>query len=157
MLVSRLVQEEHRRGRFLVSTDRARLDLEAIHAYLSRSYWAAGRPRQVVARSIEGSLCFGLYEGQRQIGFARAITDRATFAYLADVYVLEEYRGQGLGVWLMECVFAHPDLQGLRRFTLVTRDAHDLYRKFGFEPLRQPEGYMERCAEAPATGEPQNR
>ncbi|HEY3122302.1 MAG TPA: GNAT family N-acetyltransferase [Vicinamibacteria bacterium] len=155
--MSRPVQEEHRRGRFLVSTDPARLDLEAIHAYLSRSYWAAGRPREVIARSIEGSLCFGLYDGERQIGFARAITDRATFAYLADVYVLEDHRGQGLGVWLMECVFAHPDLQDLRRFTLVTRDAHDLYRKFGFEPLRQPEGYMERVAEAPAAGEPQNR
>src|SRR5207245_9210547 len=138
---------EHRRGTFVISTDPARLDVGAIHAYLSRSYWAVGRPRAVVERSIAGSICFGLYDGPRQIGFARVITDRATYAYLADVYVLEEYRGQGLGVWLVDRVVAHPDLQDLRRFCLATRDAHGLYRKFGFEALSHPERVMERRAE----------
>jgi GNAT superfamily N-acetyltransferase len=143
------VPEEHRRGRFAISTDLARLDVDAIHAYLSRSYWAAGRPRDVVARSLAGSLCFGLYEGERQVGFARAITDRATYAYLADVYVLEAYRGQGLGESLIETVVSHPDLQGLRRFGLVTSDAHALYRKFGFAELQHPERHMERVSEGP--------
>jgi GNAT superfamily N-acetyltransferase len=143
------VSDEQRRGRFTISTDPARLDVDAIHAYLSRSYWAAGRPREVVARSLTGSLCFGLYDGERQIGFARAITDRATYAYLADVYILEEYRGHGLGEWLIETVVSHPDLQGLRRFGLVTQDAHGLYRKFGFAELTHPERHMERLAEEP--------
>jgi GNAT superfamily N-acetyltransferase len=128
---------------FTISTDPARLDLSAIHAYLTRSYWAEGIPRDLVARSLAGSLCFGLYEGESQIGLARVITDQATFAYLCDVYVLEQYRGKGLGRWLMETVVQHPDLQGLRRFTLVTRDAHELYRPLGFTPLARPEGYME--------------
>lgn len=139
---------ERRRGAFAVSTDPGRLDLDVVHAYLTRSYWAAGIPRAVVARSIENSLCFGLYEERdaqpfAQRGFARAVTDRATYAYLADVFVLEPHRGQGLGAWLMECVMAHPDLQGLRRWSLVTRDAHALYRPLGFVPLAAPERYME--------------
>jgi GNAT superfamily N-acetyltransferase len=128
----------------MVSTDADRLDLDVVHGYLSRSYWAEGIPRAVVARSIAGSLCFGLYEGPAQVGFARAVTDGATFAYLADVFVLESHRGQGLGVWLMECVMEHPDLQGLRRWSLVTRDAHPLYRRFGFAGLAAPERYMEK-------------
>jgi GNAT superfamily N-acetyltransferase len=135
---------ERRRGAFTVSTDPSRLDLDVVHGYLARSYWAEGVPRDVVARSIAGALCFGLYDGPAQVGFARAITDRATYAYLADVFVLERFRGQGLGVWMMECVMAHPDLQGLRRWSLVTRDAHELYRRFGFTPLPVPERYMER-------------
>ena len=140
---------ERRRGAFTVSTDPARLDLDVVHAYLTRSYWAEGIPRDVVARSLRGALNFGLYEGESgdgaQVGFARVITDRATYAYLADVFVLESHRGQGLGVWLMECVMAHPDLQGLRRWSLVTRDAHDLYRRFGFAGLAAPERYMEKA------------
>jgi GNAT superfamily N-acetyltransferase len=135
---------ERRRDAFTVSTDPARLDLDVVHGYLARSYWAEGVPRAVVARSLAGSLCFGLYEGARQVGFARAITDRATYAYLADVFVLEPFRGQGLGVWLVECVMAHPDLQGLRRWSLVTRDAHALYRRFGFTALPAPERSMEK-------------
>ena len=134
--------ERHRDG-FTVSTDPARLDVEAIHAFLSTSYWAAGIPRETVARSLDGSLCFGLYEGERQIGLARMITDRATFAYLCDVYVLPDYRGRGLGSWLMRCVMDHPDLAGLRRFHLVTRDAHELYRPLGFIEVRNPECHME--------------
>lgn len=140
---------ERRRGAFAVSTDPARLDLDVVHGYLASSYWAAGIPREVVARSIRGSLCFGLYEHastgtSSQVGFARAITDRATYAYVADVFVLDSHRGQGLGVWLMECVMAHPDLQGLRRWSLVTRDAHGLYRRFGFVTPPAPERYMEK-------------
>ena len=135
---------ERRRSAFTVSTDPARLDVDVIHGYLTRSYWAAGIPRDVVARSIEGALCFGLYEDALPIGFARVITDRATYAYLADVFVLDSHRGQGLGVWMMECVMAHPGLQGLRRWSLVTRDAHGLYRRFGFTALPAPERYMEK-------------
>ena len=135
---------EHHRDAFTVSDDPARLDVEAIHDYLAHhSYWAEGIPRDVVARGLEHSLCFGLYDGARQIGLARMITDRATFAYLCDVYVLEEYRGRGLGKWLMDRVMAHPDLQGLRRLQLVTRDAHELYRPLGFAEPTQPGRHME--------------
>jgi GNAT superfamily N-acetyltransferase len=128
---------------FEISTEERRLDRDAIHEFLRRSYWAAGIPRDVLDRSIDHALCFGLYEGPRQIGFARVITDRATFAYLSDVYVLEEYRGRGLATWLMEAVLSHPDLQGLRRWMLATQDAHALYRKVGFRDLAHPEWLME--------------
>jgi GNAT superfamily N-acetyltransferase len=134
---------ETRRGNFLISTDQDRLDIDAIHAYLSRSYWAEGIPVETVAKSIRESLSFGLFDTNTQVGFARVITDKATFAYLCDVYVLETHQGQGLGTWLMETVCSHPDLQGLRRFVLVTRDAHGLYEKFGFTQLEAPERYME--------------
>lgn len=133
------------RGEYVISTDPARLELETIHSYLSgSSYWAQGRPLAVVRRSIENSLCFGLYWRGRQVGFARVITDRATFAWLADVFVLDEARGQGLGKWLVETIIAHPDLQGLRRWVLATKDAHSLYSRFGFAPLKLPERWMER-------------
>jgi GNAT superfamily N-acetyltransferase len=126
-----------------ISTDPSRLQLDAIHAYLSRSYWSPGVPRAVVARAIEHSLCFGIYLGDAQVGFARVISDMATFAYLADVYVLEPHRGQGLAGRLVEQILAHPDLQGLRRFLLATADAHRLYARFGFTPLAAPERMME--------------
>ena len=119
------------------------MDLDAIHAYLTRSYWSEGISKDLVARAMAGSLCFGLLEGARQIGFARLITDKATYAYLCDVYVLEDYQGRGLGTWLLNELMTHPDLQGLRRFTLVTRDAHTLSEKCGFGPLANPSGYME--------------
>jgi GNAT superfamily N-acetyltransferase len=135
--------DERTRDNFSISTDPARLDVQAMHEYLYKSYWAEGIPREVVAKSIEGSICFGLFDGSRQIGLARVITDKATFAYLCDVYVLEEYRGQGLSKWLMEAVCSHPELQSLRRFVLVTRDAHGLYEKFGFTRPRDPSRYME--------------
>jgi len=138
-----LTFEERRRDGFMVSTDPARIDLDVVHGFLTRSYWAQGVPRAVVERSLRHSLCFGLYEGERQLGFARAITDRATFAYLADVFVLDSHRARGLGKWLMECVHRHPDLQGLRRWALVTRDAHGLYRAFGFELFAHPDRWME--------------
>lgn len=128
---------------YRISTDPADFDVTAIHAYLTRSYWSPGIPLETVGRAIAGSLCFGLFHRDEQVGFARVVTDRATFAYLCDVYVLDAHQGRGLGTWLMAQVFAHPDLQGLRRFVLVTRDAHRLYERFGFLGLRRPEGYME--------------
>jgi GNAT superfamily N-acetyltransferase len=137
------VSLEVSRDQFVISTDPARLDVDAIHAYLTRSYWAAGIPREIVQRSIQGSLCFGLYTDEEQIGLARVITDRATFAYLADVYVLEAYRGLGLAKWLMSVVVSHPDLQGLRRFMLATRDAHGLYEQYGFRVAENPHSLME--------------
>lgn len=142
------MHQEWTKDGLVVTTDPARFDVPAIHAFLSTTYWAKGRSLAVVERSIAGSLCFGMLEGERQIGFARAVTDRATYAHLADVYVVLSHRGRGRATWLMECVMAHADLQGLPRFTLVTRDAHDLYRKFGFENLERPERYMEICRPA---------
>jgi GNAT superfamily N-acetyltransferase len=133
-----------RRDGYLISTDASMLDLEVVHGYLSRSYWAAGIPEDVVRRSIENSLCFGVYRGEEQAGFARVVTDHATFAYLADVFVLEEHRGLGIGKWLVEVILSHPDLQGLRRWMLATRDAHDLYRRYAFTELARPGIFMER-------------
>jgi GNAT superfamily N-acetyltransferase len=134
---------EYRRQDYLISTDPSKLDARAIHSFLTRAYWSQGIPLEMVEKALANSLCFGLFHGKDQIGLARVITDRATYAYLCDVYVLEEHRGRGLGVWLTECVMSHPDLQGLRRFSLATRDAHALYHKFGFEELRKPQSYME--------------
>ena len=134
---------ESQRNGYTISTDKSLLDISAVHAYLTRSYWSPGISRAVVEKAIAGSLCFGLFTEQgNQVGFARAITDGATFAYLADVYVLEEHRGKGLGKWIVETILAHPSLQGLRRILLATRDAHKLYAQFGFEPLATPESFM---------------
>lgn len=130
-------------GPFLVTTDPARIDFKVVHEFLSRSYWAENIPRETMAKAIENSLSFSLFKDDKQIGFARVVTDRSTYAYLADVFVLEAHRGQGLGVWFMSVLFAHPDLQGLRRFQLATRDAHGLYRKFGFETPQNPDRLME--------------
>jgi GNAT superfamily N-acetyltransferase len=127
-----------------ISTDPRRFDLDLIHSFLTNSYWAEGIPRDIVQKSIENSLCFGLYDQGKQVGFARVITDRATFAYLADVFIVESHRGQGLSKRLMEAIVAHPDLQGLRRWSLITRDAHGLYEQFGFKPLPTPERWMEK-------------
>jgi N-acetylglutamate synthase-like GNAT family acetyltransferase len=139
------MEQTWRRDEFEISTERARLDFAALHDFLSRhSYWAQGRSRELIERSIEHSLPFGVYRQQRLIGFARVVTDYATFAWLADVYVLEEFRGRGLSKWLMEVIMAHPQLQGLRRWVLATRDAHELYRRFGFTALEQPAAWMER-------------
>jgi GNAT superfamily N-acetyltransferase len=133
-----------KRDEFEVTTDRTRLEIQIIHDFLAlESEWARGIAPEIVERSIEGSLCFGLFHRNRQVGFARVITDSATIAYLGDVFVLKNYRGRGLARWLMDCIVAHPDLQGLRRWILVTADAHDLYRKYGFKPLARPESFME--------------
>lgn len=124
---------EYHQDRFTVSTDSARLDLDVIHSFLYHCYWSPGIPRELVAQAIQHSLCFGLYEDNKQIGFARVVTDYTSFAYLADVFVLPDRRHQGLGVWLVECAINCPLLQSIRSFLLATRDAHSLYRKFGFE------------------------
>ena len=134
---------EWTRDSFTISCDPAKVDVAVVAEYLASSYWARGIPRSTVEKSIDGSLCFSLLDGTRQVGFARVISDRATIAYLGDVFVLPEYRGRGLGSWLVSCVLSHPELAGLRRWILITRDAHPLYRKFGFSSLDRPEGYME--------------
>ena len=135
---------EQRRGEFLVSTDPRRLDLGVVHQFLTNCYWAKGIPREVVERSIQHALCFGIYDGSgAQVGFARVVSDFSTVAYLGDVFVLESHRGRGLGKWMMQCILAHPALEGMRRWILVTRDAHGLYKQFGFTALQSAERYME--------------
>jgi GNAT superfamily N-acetyltransferase len=135
---------EFQQGEFCVSTDRRRLDIDLIYDFLTNCYWAKGIPRDVVARSIEHALCFGVYDGKgAQLGFARVISDFATIAYLGDVFVLESHRGRGLSKFLMRGILQHPALQGLRRWILLTRDAHRLYMQYGFTPLQKPDRYME--------------
>ena len=134
---------EWRRGDFAVSDDPARLDKATVVRFITGSYWAEGIPQATMQRAIAHSLCFGLYEGDKQVGFARVVTDRATFGYLCDVFVEESHRGGGLGQWLVECVLQHPELQGLRRLSLMTRDAHTLYERFGFKPMADPTRYLE--------------
>jgi GNAT superfamily N-acetyltransferase len=134
---------QYTNGQYWITTDTQKLDIDAIHAYLSRSFWAEGIPKDTVAKAIANSLCFGLFDGGEQIGLARVVTDRATYAYLCDVYVLETHQGRGLGKWLIATVMAYPDLQGLRRFQLVTRDAHGLYSRHGFATPMNPERHME--------------
>jgi len=138
-------QEFWRRGEYTISTERSRLDVELIHDFVSnQSYWGRGRAREVVERSIENSMAFGIYHGEQQVGFARIVTDYATFAWVADVFVMPEYRGRGLAKWLMEVILAHPRLQEFRRWVLSTKDAHGLYEQFGFIKLHRPERWMER-------------
>ncbi|MGB2604077.1 MAG: GNAT family N-acetyltransferase [Candidatus Sulfotelmatobacter sp.] len=135
---------EYRRDDFIISTNRERLSLNVIHGFLTNCYWAKGISLEVVERSIEHSLCFGIYEANgAQVGFGRVVSDFATVAYLGDVFVLESHRGRGLSKWLMECVMKHPALQNLRRWILLTRDAHGLYSRSGFTPVKSPERYME--------------
>ena len=135
---------EQRRGEYLISTDPRRVDLRVVHDFLTNCYWAKGVPLEVVERSIQHALCFGIYDGSgAQVGFARVVSDFSTVAYLGDVFVLESHRGRGLGKWMMECIMQHPALQGMRRWILVTGDAHGLYKQFGFTALQSAEGYME--------------
>ncbi|MBC7889377.1 MAG: GNAT family N-acetyltransferase [Ferruginibacter sp.] len=129
---------------FNISTDKTKLNISYIHQFLSQSYWAENIPVEIVQRSIDGSVCFGVYDNGQQVGFARVITDKATFGYLADVFIDESYRGRGLSKWLMETIMGHPDLQGFRNWQLATRDAHGLYAKFGFKPLDNPERIMRK-------------
>ena len=139
------IPNEWRRGDFVISTDRLRLQLDFIHDFLANSsYWAKGRSLEVVQRSIENSLNFGVFQGDEQVGFARVVTDYATFAWLADVFIVEKCQGQGLGVWLIEVITSHPRLQGFRRWILATRDAHELYRRFGFSEITELKRWMER-------------
>ena len=138
---------ERQQGEFIISTDRRRLQLEVVHKYLSEeSYWARERTLEQTATAIKNSLPFGVYKGENQVGFARVVTDYATFAYLGDVFVLPEYQGKGLGKFLMETILAHPDLQNFRRWILATKDAHTLYEKFDFSALKFPERWMEKTA-----------
>ena len=141
---------ETRRDNLTISTDPARLDLDAVTAMLSRSYWAKGRKREMIARYVQHSLVFGIYDGPQQVGLARVISDYTTFAYLCDVFIHEDYRARGIGKWLVETVLAHPDLQGLRRWMLATQDAHGLYKQYGFNTLNNPERWMEIFNPPPA-------
>ena len=131
------------KDQFTITTEKEKFDVEFIHSFLTRSYWAEGISKDVIKRSIDGALCFGLFENDKQIGFARMITDKATFAYLADVFIIEEYRGRGLSKWLMEVIMSHPSVQGLRRMMLATKDAHGLYQKFGFTALNNTDRWMQ--------------
>jgi GNAT superfamily N-acetyltransferase len=133
---------ETHRDRFTISTDPSRLDVDVITEMLARAYWAQGRTREMIARYLQHSLAFGLYDGSRQIGLARVISDYTTFAWLCDVFIHEDYRGHGMGKWLMETVHSHPDLQGLKRWMLATNDAHGLYSQFGWVPLEPPGRWM---------------
>jgi GNAT superfamily N-acetyltransferase len=135
---------ETHRDNFTISTDPARLDIDAICDFLTRSYWANGRPRERTERALKNSLVFGIYDGEKQVGVARVVTDYSIFAYLCDVFIHEDYRAYGLGKWLMQTIHSHPDLQGLRRWALVTRDAHGLYRQFGWGGLNDPNSWMEK-------------
>jgi GNAT superfamily N-acetyltransferase len=130
---------------YTISTDKKKLDLDVIHHFLSQdSYWALNIPRELVQRAIDNSLCFGIYHQGQQVGFARVISDLATFAYLCDVFIVPSHRGKGLSKFLVETISNYPDLQGLRRWMLVTQDAHTLYAQFGFTPLDKPDLYMQR-------------
>jgi GNAT superfamily N-acetyltransferase len=139
------MNESWERGEYSITTDRSRLDLAFIHNFLTNeTYWAVGRSAEVVKRSLDNSICLGIYKKTEQVGFARVVTDFATFAWLADVFVVPEHRGHGLAKWLMEVILAHPELQGFRRWVLATKDAHSLYAQFGFIPLHRPERWLER-------------
>ena len=135
---------EAHKDQFTLSTDTAKLDIDAITDMLTRAYWAQGRTREMIERYVQHSLVFGLYDGDKQIGLARVVSDYTTFAWLCDVFIHEEYRGRGLSKWLMETIHSHPDLQGLRRWMLATRDAHGLYAQFGWVPLDHPERWMHK-------------
>jgi len=136
---------ETRQDDYLVSTDPARIDTTAVHAFLTTMYWCHGISKSLTEKALANSLCFGLYhQDKEQVGLSRVVTDYATYAYLCDVYVLEAHRGKGLGHWMVECIMTHPELQNLRRFTLATRDAHGIYAAFGFTPPKAPERQMER-------------
>ena len=142
---------EWHRETFTITSDKSRLDPGMIHHFLyTTAHWAIGRPMQIVRKSIENSLCFGVYDGESQVGFARMVTDGATVGWICDMFILPAYRGKGLGRWLVECMMEHPDIQGLRRILLNTRDAHDLYTKYAnFRPLLAPESWLERFNESP--------
>lgn len=134
---------EVHKDNFTISTDPSRLDRDAIAGFLTRAYWASGRPRERTERALDNSLVFGLYDGDRQIGLARVVSDYAVFAYLCDVFIHEDYRARGLGKWLIATVMAHPELKDVRRWLLVTNDAHGLYQQFGFKTIEDPERWMQ--------------
>ena len=143
---------ETHKDQFTISNDPARLNLESILDFFTRAYWTKGRPPERTKRALANSLVFGVYEGEKQIGVARVISDYAIFAYICDVFIHEDYRGHGLGKWLVETILSHPDLQGLRRWTLATRDAHGLYKQYGFDSPANPAGWMEILQPFPGEG-----
>ncbi len=130
------------KNEFSISTDKTKIDIEYVHQFLTQSYWSPGVPLETVKKAMDGSLCFSIYDKDKQMGYARMITDKATFAYLADVFIDEKFRGRGLGKWLVKVILAHPDLQGLRRIMLATKDAHKLYEQCDFTSLNNPERFM---------------
>jgi N-acetylglutamate synthase-like GNAT family acetyltransferase len=138
---------EHKKGNYKISTDKSKLDIDVIHGFLHRSYWAEQIPVETVKKSIENSLCFGVYKNDQQVGYGRVISDYATFAYLADVFIIESERGKELSKWLMQCILDHPELQGLRNFCLMTQDAHTLYERFGFKSIPKPQNFMAKKVE----------
>ena len=142
---------EWQREQYSISTDKEKLDVSMIHHYLyTTAYWAVGRPMKIVRKSIENSICFGLYDGEKQVGFARIVTDFATVGWMCDVFILPSYQGNGLGKWLVECIVDHPDVKSLRRILLNTRDAHELYIKYaGFRTLLKSESWLERFNDSP--------
>lgn len=140
---------EWKQSNYRISTEKRELNIDVIHQYLTQSYWAEGIKKELVVKSISGSLCFGLYDKNRQIGFARVVTDKATFAHLMDVFIIDGYQAKGLGKWLLKCIRECDDLQGLRRFTLGTHDAHGFYEQFGFSEVSSPEKRMEIVVESP--------
>ncbi len=137
------MKKNFRKGKYLISTEKSKLNTKTIYGYLSNSYWAKNRSLKTTKLAIKNSLCFGVYLKNKQIGFARVVTDYATFAYLADVFILEEHQGKGLSKWMMKIILSHKKLQNLRRWILATKDAHKLYEKFGFTNLNEPEKFME--------------
>jgi GNAT superfamily N-acetyltransferase len=148
---------ETRRGEFLLSSDPERLQLDRILEFIGRSYWANDRPPDVTARAVENSLCFGVYKGEEQVGFARVISDYSTYAWLCDVFIDENYRERGLGKWLVACIMSHPELQNLRRWALATRDAHEMYKRFGFDEIKNPERLMEYIQPYPEAEHPRKQ
>jgi GNAT superfamily N-acetyltransferase len=143
---------ETHKDNFTISTDPSRLDMDAVAEMLKRAYWASGRPRENTERAFNNSLVFGVYESNKQIGLARIVTDYGVFAYLCDVFIHEEYRGHGLGKWLIETILSHPDLQGLRRWVLATHDAHGLYSQYGWKLIENPDKWMEILNPFPGEG-----
>ena len=148
---------EIRKDNYMITDDPKKVDIDALAALLSTSYWASRRPRAVIEKSIFNSLCFSLYKGNIQIGFARIVTDYSTFAYLCDVIIEENYRGTGIGSWLINTIITHPDIAPLRSILIITKDAHELYRKLGFKELKKPEQYMERLNKKGRQNESNNR
>ena len=135
--------QEQTKGDYKISTDKSKLQIEVIHNFLKDAYWSKNKPKELIEKSIAGSLCFGVYYKEKQIGFARVITDYTTFGYLADVFIIDEFRGKGLSKWLMEFILNHPEVQGFRGWMLKTKDAHGLYEKYGFKVAAEPENIME--------------
>ncbi|PKL83107.1 MAG: GNAT family N-acetyltransferase [Ignavibacteriae bacterium HGW-Ignavibacteriae-3] len=135
---------EFKKGKYLISSDKRKLQIKTIHNFLTNAYWSKGIMIERVRKAIEGSLCFGVYHEKEQVGFVRVVTDYANFGYIADVFIIENYRGKGLSVWLLKCILNLPELKDIKSWMLATKDAHGLYSKFGFEQLKKPQKFMQK-------------